>query len=293
MSRLAAEDNRPRTPFWNGLLFQVSLWGAIFGLTGAGYLGWVDPPDPDGRGLVRGWTGFVVGIAGVLGGLIILEQSSRLGQRRLLLQTMFFICLCVVSIAVMEMVLRITIPPWPARDLQGFLPLHASTPSVTPKSTGIENHSSRNSWGQIDREHPISPEPGRPRIVLLGDSFLDEVDGASLSVRLEKKLSESRCEVLNLGVSATGPDEYFHRFRRIALRLEPEHCVFFIYAGNDFVGGAQTLKSWHGRTKLEQGSVVRNSILNIWYEKAEHGNPDLIREQLAEDQLRVPLKRVA
>ena len=38
------------------------------------------------------------------------------------------------------------------------------------------------------------------------------------------------------------------------------------------------LKSWHGRTILADQSGIRNSILNIWHEKPEHGHPDIVRE---------------
>lgn len=35
------------------------------------------------------------------------------------------------------------------------------------------------------------------------------------------------------------------------------------------------VKSWHGRSSLAREWGVRNSILNIWYQKAEHGNREL------------------
>lgn len=38
------------------------------------------------------------------------------------------------------------------------------------------------------------------------------------------------------------------------------------------------LKSWHGRSVIPGDFGVRNSILNIWYEKAEHTNGDLIED---------------
>lgn len=34
-------------------------------------------------------------------------------------------------------------------------------------------------------------------------------------------------------------------------------------------------KSWHGRTTLAQQDGIRNSILNIYHEKAEHGHPEI------------------
>ena len=44
---------------------------------------------------------------------------------------------------------------------------------------------------------------------------------------------------------------------------------------------AFTLKSWHGRTSLGGQSGERNSLLNIWYEKPENGNADIVAENRA------------
>ncbi|MGQ0637693.1 MAG: hypothetical protein ACT4QC_24205 [Planctomycetaceae bacterium] len=41
------------------------------------------------------------------------------------------------------------------------------------------------------------------------------------------------------------------------------------------------LKSWHGRTTLAAGSTPRNTILNIWYERADEAGTDYIDEQRA------------
>lgn len=38
------------------------------------------------------------------------------------------------------------------------------------------------------------------------------------------------------------------------------------------------MKSWHGRTMLGSQVGVRNTILNIWYAKAEEANPDLVEQ---------------
>jgi hypothetical protein len=41
---------------------------------------------------------------------------------------------------------------------------------------------------------------------------------------------------------------------------------------------ALTLKSWHGRTTLEGDTGVRNTILNIWYARAEDANADIVKD---------------
>ncbi len=42
-----------------------------------------------------------------------------------------------------------------------------------------------------------------------------------------------------LGVSATGPREYFYRLRDVAMRLRPDALLVFVYSGNDFLQGGQ------------------------------------------------------
>lgn len=39
-----------------------------------------------------------------------------------------------------------------------------------------------------------------------------------------------------------------------------------------------TIKSWHGRTAIPGQLGVRNSMLNIWYERAENANLELVAE---------------
>jgi hypothetical protein len=42
-----------------------------------------------------------------------------------------------------------------------------------------------------------------------------------------------------------------------------------------------TWKSWHGRTTLQSQSGVRNTLQNLWYEKPEFGNPEVVAEHYA------------
>ena len=314
--------SRTRTvPSLQAILFQAGLWSAIIGLSGACYLGWCDPPEPDGRAIVRGWTGLVLGIAAGTGAFLLFAGKPSPLRRRWLLQTALTMTLVITSLVGVELVLRTTVVPWPARDLQGFQPAAANhvprmelaqqpAAGTTESSAhgqllpGSVDQSptpaalSRNSWGQRDREHPIAPVSDQRRVVLIGDSFLDEIDGQPLSIRLEQKLSAQKYEVINLGVSATGPDEYHDRLVRVALPLRPDHCVFFIYAGNDFTGTPRTLETWHGWAAVSpRGSILsdlklaavnhlltnhRRPVLEAW----SSGEGLLTSEQKLFDQVR-------
>jgi len=105
-----------------------------------------------------------------------------------------------------------------------------------------------NSWGQRDREHSIAPSPESYRMVFLGDSLLEDGAPIPLPVRTEEYLNamgNKSCELINLGVSATDTDEYFYRFKRIGLPLQPKHCVLVFSAPTDFIQ-APSLLSYFG-----------------------------------------------
>ena len=103
-----------------------------------------------------------------------------------------------------------------------------------------------NDWGQRDRPRQKSPAAGISRVVFIGDSFLEETGGVDpVSVAVEDRLKGGGIETVNLGVSATAPDEYYWRLKNIALALEPERIVVFLYAVNDWIR-RPTLPSFHG-----------------------------------------------
>ena len=68
----------------------------------------------------------------------------------------------------------------------------------------------------------------------------------TLSATVENRFGTQNVEVINLGVSATDPDEYYYRIRNIATKLDIDHCVLFLYAGNDFSAPARTLPTTAG-----------------------------------------------
>jgi hypothetical protein len=98
------------------------------------------------------------------------------------------------------------------------------------------------------------------RIAFIGDSFLEEGAAAPVSVETERVIGRSDVEVLNLGVSATGPDEYYDRLRGVALPLGASHCCLFIFAGNDFVSPERTLASCGGIAAVEPRPSLLTSL---------------------------------
>lgn len=144
--------------------------------------------------------------------------------------------LAVFTLAGLEILSGLIVPPWPARELR---PVEVSPVAIESALSGAPALPKYNSWGVRDREHPLQKPVGAFRTILVGDSF---AEGAfvekSIGMRMEELWqSEGRhdLEVMNLGIAATGPPQYFYRIRNIALSLQPDALVLMFYSGNDFV----------------------------------------------------------
>jgi lysophospholipase L1-like esterase len=134
------------------------------------------------------------------------------------------VALTAVTVAGLEVLSASIVPPWPTRELR-----------AVKVGSGVGH----NSWGMRDRERTIAKPAGTFRTVLIGDSFLE---GARVTKALGERMEDDWAaagrhdmEAVNLGVSATGPAQYFHRIRNVALDLQPDAIVLVFFAGNDFV----------------------------------------------------------
>jgi hypothetical protein len=68
----------------------------------------------------------------------------------------------------------------------------------------------------------------------------------SVPAAVERRLTSSadRIEAVNLAVAATDPRSYYYRIRDVALNIQPDAVLLFIYAGNDFVAPNQGYSIW-------------------------------------------------
>jgi hypothetical protein len=186
------------------------------------------------------------------------RELLKISRRRLAFGTIALAILFPATLALVEVLSRQFTPAWPASGLHGVFPEVAarswSRVAREPGATGI------NSWGQRDSERALAPAPGNRRIAFVGDSFLEESTTLPLSVHVERIIDRQNVEVLNLGVSASSPDEYFYRIRNVALPLGASHCVMFVYAGNDFVEEGQSLGSYAGIAAVSPRDSLLQSV---------------------------------
>jgi hypothetical protein len=92
-----------------------------------------------------------------------------------------------------------------------------------------------NSRGLRDREHTLEKQPGKYRIIVLGDSMTFGAGGVESKDRFTDVLenSDPRLEVINLGVPAYSTDQEYLYLKREGLLYHPDLVILCIYR-NDF-----------------------------------------------------------
>lgn len=168
-------------------------------------------------------------------------RGRRRSKRQLAFGLVLGALLTVATLAGIEMMASAFVPPWPARAMVPRLPWEPRT-LAAPFRQQPWLADPDNSWGMRDRERSFDKPPSVYRTVFVGDSFVESrFTPKSLPALVQQKLDpeEKRLEAINLGVSATGPREYFYRLRDVAMRLRPDALLVFVYSGNDFLQGGE------------------------------------------------------
>jgi hypothetical protein len=148
--------------------------------------------------------------------------------------------LVVATIAGTEFVASFLAPPWPARDLR---PVSAEALKTQISSAFIDMPQLVpvfNDWGMRDQPRTFARPPDvKFRSVMVGDSFLEGLMLTSpMPARVQTLLRDgghADMEAINLGVTATGPRQYYYRIGKVVTELKPDVIVVIVYAGNDFV----------------------------------------------------------
>jgi hypothetical protein len=159
--------------------------------------------------------------------------------RKFVLWILYAGLLLTVTIFGLEGLSTLVVPAWPARELRPIDALGLSMAALK-SIVGPALVPTYNSWGLRDRERSLTkPAAIKFRSVLVGDSFLEgSMVTRPVGQRIESLLSEAGqndMEAVNLGVSATGPSQYYYRIEKFALGLQPDAIVLNFFSGNDFV----------------------------------------------------------
>lgn len=171
--------------------------------------------------------------------------QGKMRYRQLCFWGVFTALLVAMAIAGLEVMSAFVVPPWPERELRRMVVARTERPETLQNSSLAL--SVYNSWGMLDRERSLEKPAGIDfRSVLVGDSFLENgFVRRQLGARIEELWTAAGrhdMEAVSLGISATGPPQYYYRIKNIALSLQPDALVLVFFSGNDFV--PERLGSW-------------------------------------------------
>lgn len=220
------------------LVALVGVWILFFSLGGIFVLLVFDQVFLNGKG------GFSGGLNWLLVGLGLLLLTGKSLVRELGKDFLFYIllsALLIISGLVGANILcKSFLPSYPGRILHGKSAEQIKTAYIKEEMSHGSENISVNSWGQLDTEHGIKKAP---RIVLIGDSFLEIPFDYPLGNKLQKLYPQR--EWVNLGVVGSAPDEYYYRALELAPYVKADKALIFVFAGNDYIG-SRTLRSWWG-----------------------------------------------
>jgi hypothetical protein len=168
-------------------------------------------------------------------------------MKKSLFWSAYGLLLVAVTVGGLEILASFLTPPWPAYELRPIVASATTLRQIKTLADAPKSIPFYNRWGLKDQERSVErPADVRFRSVFVGDSFLEgSFSLTPLSELVAKEWAERGIrdsEAVNLGISATGPPQYYYRIKSVALRLRPDAILELFYAGNDFV--PDRLSSW-------------------------------------------------
>jgi len=186
-------------------------------------------------------------------------------KRRWAFGAVFAVLLAIVTLVGIEFLSSFHTPNWPAVALRSVPPGNPITSEKRPFSKQPWLAERYNSWGMRDAERTVAkPAGGPPRVVFVGDSFVESMFtplSLPADVARQSEAAGHPIEAINLGVGATDTRSYYYRVNDVALKLSPDAVAVFIYAGNDFVAANAGYTLWPALVDESPGGAVVGSIM--------------------------------
>jgi hypothetical protein len=183
-------------------------------------------------------------------------------RKRWVLGTLFGTILIAASLVGIEILSSFYVPTWPARAMNPREPApvrHLATPFKNQPWLADPD----NSWGMRDSERTIEKPPEAWRAIFVGDSFVDSrFTPLSLPAAVQQRTQPShKIEAVNFGVGATDPRSYYYRIRDVAVELQPNAVLLFIYAGNDFMQPGKGYSIWPSLVDESPGGALLGMVM--------------------------------
>ncbi len=175
-------------------------------------------------------------------------------RRRLLIPTIFFVFLGIVTLLLGEIAVRALVwldTPYGTIRFRQYDPELGL--SLVPAASGqhargcFKGEISINEWGMRDRARTIDKPNDVFRIALLGDSIIEGAHVAPAEVAnivLENALAaeDKRVEVMNFGLASIGTTQQYLLYKRDVKRFAPDLVVLLFYPNNDVMNNSSVLQ---------------------------------------------------
>lgn len=193
-----------------------------------------------------------------------MTQSVGSPARRFVIAASLVTLSLALALALLEAGLRLFYPmsdflwQWDERIGMKLIPGKQGR-SVKPRFFDVEV--SVNAEGFRDRDHDLATAASTPRVVLLGDSFVEAIQVPfenSITAVLQRELEHryGKVETINFGVSGSGTARQYLALREYGLRYRPDLVLLFFF-GNDVSDNSERLRgapyfpyprlSWDGK----------------------------------------------
>ena len=125
-----------------------------------------------------------------------------------------------------------------AKEGEAIHPLRNASYRFSSKPDAFEFTHTLNIYGFRDQDWHIEPDPDRPRVAFMGDSYVEgagAADGETIVDGFRRAMNHDGTDfdVMNLGVQGIGPPEYLQLAADAARLFRPRHVVLTLMA-NDF-----------------------------------------------------------
>ncbi|MBI4847157.1 MAG: SGNH/GDSL hydrolase family protein [Nitrospirae bacterium] len=103
-------------------------------------------------------------------------------------------------------------------------------------------------WNSTYASYNKNKTPGKSRIAIIGDSYIEAFSvnsNESVAEKLENKLGSDSFEVYRFGISGAPMSQYLHMLRREVIKYHPE-MVIIVLVHNDFDESYRFLKGSYG-----------------------------------------------
>lgn len=199
-------------------------------------------PAPEGLTLLKVFKSLAIVAVAYFCSLLLIFGRALLLEALLSLSASICICLAIVVAIEHFLRLNVPVPPTYIKSADRYSTIQMNLQRLLERRNkhdtrlfrGVEHTRLFNDYGWPDLDRSLSTH--KPRILFIGDSFLEVRSSLNLALRVEERLHAMghEVEIINLSQGNTSPLDYRYRLQEFGLNYHPDHVVIFLYAGNDF-----------------------------------------------------------